>query len=169
MNTDRLTSTDLQAFLDRCAVGGEILHLAAPTLTVESAAQVVGVRPEQIVKSILFLVEGQPVLAIANGTARVHYRTVAAHFHLSRKRLRLATPAEVLALAGYEVGSMPPFGHRQPLPTLLDPHVLEWDEVYAGGGDENALVRLDPQVILKISGATLLNLQADPNGEAEAA
>jgi prolyl-tRNA editing enzyme YbaK/EbsC (Cys-tRNA(Pro) deacylase) len=151
-------STHLQSFMERNAIRGEIVHLDVPTPTVETAAQAVGVRPEQIVKSILFLVDQQPVLAIVNGTAYVERRVIAGLYGVGKKRVRLASPEEVQTTSGYEVGAMPPFGHIQPLPTLLERGVLELPEVYAGGGDENALLRICPQEIARATGARVIDL-----------
>jgi prolyl-tRNA editing enzyme YbaK/EbsC (Cys-tRNA(Pro) deacylase) len=53
---------------------------------------------------------------------------------------------------------MPPFGYRQPLTTLIDQRVLDLPEAYAGGGAENAIVRLNPQDILQVTGARVLDL-----------
>jgi prolyl-tRNA editing enzyme YbaK/EbsC (Cys-tRNA(Pro) deacylase) len=187
MNTP-LSSLELQAFMTAHAIPGEILHMRVPTPTVEAAAQALGVRTEQIVKSILFLVEAdavrppiqppapgqgfnsdhtRPVLAITCGTAYVERRTIAAHFEVGRKRVKLASPEVVLAISGYEVGAMPPFGHRQPLRTLLDRRVLDLSETYAGGGDENAMLRLDPHDIARFTAAEVLDLIALPEGEKE--
>lgn len=160
-----MNSHDLQAYMKTRGIPGEILRLGAPTATVETAALALGVRTEQIVKSILFLVKDdpgtagyKPALAITCGTGHVDKRRIGAHFGVGHKRVRTAFPEEVLALSGYAVGAMPPFGHRQPLATLLDRRVLGLPEAYAGGGDENAIVRLDPQDILRFTNAVVLDL-----------
>jgi prolyl-tRNA editing enzyme YbaK/EbsC (Cys-tRNA(Pro) deacylase) len=191
-----LSSLDLQSFMTAHGIAGEILHLSVPTPTVETAAQALGVQPEQIVKSILFLVEAgpaltsevvgadpcvcpstsgrvsslalpSPVLAIACGTAYIERRHIAARYGVGRKRVRLASPEEVLAISGYKVGGMPPFGHRQPLPTLLDRRVLDLSEAFAGGGEENAIVRLDPRDIARFTSAGVMDLTAMPDQENE--
>jgi Cys-tRNA(Pro) deacylase len=165
-----LNSHDLQAFMTAHGIAGEILHLSVPTPTVETAAQALGVQPEQIVKSILFLVDAAhktPVLAITCGTAYVERRAIAACYGVGRKRVRLASPEEVVAVSGYEVGAMPPFGHRPPLPTLLDRRVLDLPVVYAGGGDENALLRLNPHDIARFTSAEVIDLIAMPDQEKE--
>jgi prolyl-tRNA editing enzyme YbaK/EbsC (Cys-tRNA(Pro) deacylase) len=183
-----LNSSDLKSFMTAHGIVGEILHLSAPTPTVETAARAVGVQPEQIVKSILFLVEAglrpaltadaptdaglrpalaAPVLAIACGTAYVERRLIAARYGVGRKRVRLASPEEVRSISGYEVGAMPPFGHRQPLPTLLDRRVLDLPVVYAGGGDENAMLRLDPRDIARFTSAGVMDLITMPDQEKE--
>ncbi len=153
-----LHSNDLCAYMQQHGIEGEIIHLESPTPTVETAARAVGAHPDQIVKSILFLVEDQPVLAITCGMALIDRRAIADLYQVSRKRVRLATPQAVLEFAGYEVGAMPPFGHLQPLPTLLDRRVLGQESVYAGGGDENALVRLAPASIERHAYARVIDL-----------
>jgi prolyl-tRNA editing enzyme YbaK/EbsC (Cys-tRNA(Pro) deacylase) len=64
----------------------------------------------------------------------------------------------VLEISGYEVGAMPPFGHRQPLNTVIDRRVLDFSDAYAGGGAENVLLHLNPQDILRVTGARVLDL-----------
>ncbi|HSB67527.1 MAG TPA: YbaK/EbsC family protein [Anaerolineales bacterium] len=149
---------DLQGFMQDHSIQGEILRLNVPTPTVESAAQAVNAGPEQIIKSILFLVDDQPVLAIACGLTNIGRRAIADLYGVGKKRVKLASPEKVLEISGYEVGAMPPFGHRQPLVTLIDRKVLDAPEAYAGGGAENTLVRLDPHDILRVTGAKVMDL-----------
>ena len=159
-----LNSRDLESYMQSSNIEAEILHLDAPTPTVEAAAQAVGCQPEQIVKSILFMVNGAPVLAVACGPRRVDARALARRFEVGRKRVKLAYPEQVIEVAGYEVGAMPPFGHREPLRTLLDPAVVSQTEVYAGGGEENALLRISPQAIQRAAQAELWDLNAPSEG-----
>ncbi len=158
MADSKLGISDLQDFMLAHAVQGEFLQLDVLTPTVEAAARAVNVRPEQIIKSILFLVDGQPVLAIACGLSTIGRRAMADLYGVGKKRVKLAAPGMVLEVSGYEVGAMPPFGHRQPLRTLIDRRVLDETEAYAGGGADNALVRLDPREILRVSRAEILDL-----------
>jgi prolyl-tRNA editing enzyme YbaK/EbsC (Cys-tRNA(Pro) deacylase) len=158
MQTAKLGVHELNGFMRSHGIPGEILHLGVPTPTVEAAAQAVGAQEDQIIKSILFMVDGQPVLAIACGLSTIGRRAIADLFMVGKKRVKLATPEMVLEISGYEVGAMPPFGHRQPLTTLIDQRVLDLPEAYAGGGAENAIVRLNPQDILQVTGARVLDL-----------
>jgi len=155
---DPLNADDLQSFLQANGISAEIMRLPVLTPTVETAALAVGAQAQQIVKSILFLIDDQPVLAITCGTAYVERRVIADLYSVGKKRVKLASPGEVIRLSGYEVGAMPPFGHRQPLRSLLDKHVLESAVVFAGGGAENALMRISPQEILRVSKAQVMDL-----------
>jgi prolyl-tRNA editing enzyme YbaK/EbsC (Cys-tRNA(Pro) deacylase) len=153
-----LNSHDLQRYIQENGVAAEILPMAEDTPTVPDAARALGVREQQIIKSLVFLVDGRPVLVIANGTARVEDRLIAIRFAVGRKRVRLARPEEALDLTGYVVGSMPPFGHRSRLPALVDPGVLAWPEIFGGGGDVDALLRLSPDELLRVTGAEIVSV-----------
>lgn len=160
-----LTPSDIQAFLEDQNISGEILFLEVPTLTVEAAASAVGTSPQQIVKSILFIVGDEPILAVSCGMDRVDRRAIAAVCDVGRKKVKLASPEIMLEVSGYEVGAMPPFAHRQKIKTLLDQRVLQQPVVFAGGGAENALLRLSPDDILEATNAQVLDLVNGPTAK----
>lgn len=163
MDRQALQPADLAIFMQENNIPGEILSLEVPTPTVEDAAQAVGTSPENIVKSILFRINDGFILAITCGPAHIERRAIAAHFKVGRKKVKLVDPGNVLQETGYQVGAMPPFGHHTPLPTLIDKRVLEKDQVYAGGGSDQALMRIKPEVILVASRAHVLDLLQPPN------
>jgi len=153
-----LDASDVARWIEAQQVAAELVRLPMHTPTVELAAQAVGTDPERIVKSLLFLVEGRPVVVVACGVGRVDQRAIASWFGVGRKRVRLASPAEALAATGYPIGALPPFGHRQPLPTLIDRRALVHPEVYAGGGSIDTLLRLNPAEIQRLTGAAVADL-----------
>jgi prolyl-tRNA editing enzyme YbaK/EbsC (Cys-tRNA(Pro) deacylase) len=157
-----LTPDDLQAFMDQVVIPGEIIFLDAPTPTVEAAAQALDTDPAHIVKSVLFTVSDERVLAITCGTRYVEQRVIASRFGVGRKRVKLASPEIVLAVTGYPVGTVPPFGHQTLSKSLIDPSVLDLTEVYAGGGAHNAMVRLNPEDILRCTQAEIIDLHVHP-------
>ncbi len=148
------TPATVQAYLRQHGLPGEVVRFSQPTPTVEAAAQAAGVPPEHILKTLLFFVrlaEGeQPYLVLATGPQRVDRRVLARFFGVGRKRVRLATPAEVLDWTGYPVGAVPPLAHRRPIPALMDRRVLALAEVWAGGGAEDALLRIAPAVLQQV-------------------
>jgi prolyl-tRNA editing enzyme YbaK/EbsC (Cys-tRNA(Pro) deacylase) len=160
MTQKQLNSSDLQNFIDTHNIPAEIVYLNTPTPTVEAAAEALGVSPDNIVKSILFLVVDEPVLALASGKSRIEYKALATYFNVNRKKIKLTKPNQTLAITGFEVGAMPPFGHLQPIRTLIDELVMKNIEVYAGGGELNALLRISPPVIQQITQADVANLHA---------
>jgi prolyl-tRNA editing enzyme YbaK/EbsC (Cys-tRNA(Pro) deacylase) len=159
MKKAKLGALELKEFMYLHGIPGEILVLDTPTPTVEAAAIAVGTQPDQIIKSILFVVDGQPVLAITCGLSNIERRAIADLYGVGKKRIKLASAETVLEVSGYEVGAMPPFGHLNPLATLMDKRVLHLPVAYAGGGAENALLRINPHEILSATGAKVLDLQ----------
>jgi prolyl-tRNA editing enzyme YbaK/EbsC (Cys-tRNA(Pro) deacylase) len=171
--TDPLTPKDLQDYLDVHEIEGEFVIPELPTPTVEAAAAAVQVSPDQIVKTLLFLIEGQsdeenvlrmedgscPVLVIASGLGRIDRRLLGQHYGVSRRKTHFADPETVLALTGYPVGAVPPIGHRQRIPVLVDPAVLDYPVVYGGGGSKTALLRMNPADILVHNDAEVIPIQ----------
>lgn len=153
-----MDSKDLQRFIDETDIEATLVHLDSMTPTVEEAARVVGCLPEEIGKSILFLVDGAPTLVIANGITRVGYKALADHLGTSRRRLKLARADTVLKITGYPVGTVPPFGHKERLATIIEARVLDQDVIYAGGGAINALMRLTTKELLRVSQAEVVSL-----------
>jgi Cys-tRNA(Pro) deacylase len=149
---------NLQRFIQQRRIPAEIIHPAEETATVVAAAEALGVTPSQIIKSLLFFVQGKPVLVISNGTAKVDRKRIAQHFGVGKRQVRLARPAEVEEIAGFGVGAMPPFGHKKELPALIDPGVVEQEEIYGGGGTVQAMLRLSPQTLLEVTGGQVVRV-----------
>jgi len=55
------------------------------------------------------------------------------------------------------VGGPPPFAHRQTVPVLIDCGVLDLEEIYAGGGADDVMLRLRVTDLLQATGARLLD------------
>ena len=151
----------LTAYIESNRIAAQIVRLAETTATVADAARAVGVAPQQIVKSLLFLIDKTPTLVIACGLSPVDTRQLAAHFHVGRKRVKLARPDMVTAETGYSVGTMPPFGHQKPLDTLIDRQVLTQPVVYAGGGAIDCLLAIAPVELLSVTGAQVVDVTGD--------
>jgi prolyl-tRNA editing enzyme YbaK/EbsC (Cys-tRNA(Pro) deacylase) len=152
---------DLRAWIDAHAVQARIIVPGVPTPTVPAAAAALGVEPDRILKSLVFLVDGEPRLVIAAGEARVPYPALARACGVSRRRLRLAAADEALTITGYVIGAMPPFGHRTRLETLVDAAgVPRGTVVYGGGGSREALLEIDSDELLRVTGARLVSLTA---------
>jgi Cys-tRNA(Pro) deacylase len=145
--------TDLQMFIDDHHIQATILPLSEHTLTVGDAARALAVNTDQIIKSLIFHIDGDPLLVINNGLARVDRRKLADYLGVGRKKVKFASPDKAFALTGFVVGSMPPFGHKQKLRTLVDTAVTQLGTIYGGGGDIDAMMRLTSEELLKVSQA----------------
>jgi prolyl-tRNA editing enzyme YbaK/EbsC (Cys-tRNA(Pro) deacylase) len=132
----------------------EIRTLDRPTRTVAEAAEALDVEPGQIAKSIVFLADGEPVVCVASGAHRVDVDQLAVACDCAV--IDKATPDHVRASTGFAVGGVPPFGHG--LPLLMDETLLEYDVVYAAGGDGNALFAIDPRKLAEATAARLVTV-----------
>jgi prolyl-tRNA editing enzyme YbaK/EbsC (Cys-tRNA(Pro) deacylase) len=167
-----LTQGDLQHYLDQHGIRARLIANIGHTPTVPAAAQVLGVEPEQIIKTLLFVLDagekavGQAppaVVVIGNGENRISKRALGQHFGLNPKRVKLAPAATVIDLLGYPPGGVPPFAHRQTLPILLDQKVVELrqqfdDRIFGGGGDDYTMLELTVSDLLRIHQPTVLPL-----------
>ena len=166
MNPIRYTTVDLQRFLDAHAIQAELLPDLGHTPTVPAAAQALGVEADQIVKTLLFLIEAPgadatPVVVISHGERRVDKGLLAARFGVSKKRVTLAPAEVVLATLGYPAGGVPPFGHLTPLPVIVDASVQALAArhagvIFGGGGDDRTMLRLTVAEVLRVTGAEVL-------------
>ena len=158
-----LTPDDLQAYLTTHGIPAEIVHLSVETPTVPAAAAALGIPVDQVIKTVIFLVDEKPYAIYANGVRRVDPRKLAARFGVSRKKVKLADEQVVIALTGYPPGTVPPFGHRQPFPALIDPAVGSHEIVYAGGGGITSLLRLRSDDLRRLTGAETLAVLEEPS------
>ena len=167
-----LSPTNLQAFLENQAIDAAIVYPGAPTPTVPAAAKALGVAEDQIVKSVVFLVDDRPFVVYANGTRRVDPRKLAERLNVSRKKVKLADAGQVLDLTGYAVGTVPPVGLKSRIPAFMDPAIQQHADVYAGGGGINALLKLTPAELLRATDAEVASMLRDdagvPDSEASA-
>ena len=153
-----LNRTDLQAFIDTHHLAAVILPMAEHTATVDDAAAALGVDANLIIKSLVFMADSTPILVVNNGLARVDRKKLADCLGMSRKRVKFATVRQALETTGYVVGSMPPFGHRQPLRTLVDTATAGLETVYGGGGGIDAMMRLSPSELLRVTHAEVVDI-----------
>jgi Cys-tRNA(Pro) deacylase len=150
----REESLDLADFILEHDLQAEIVTPGAAMPTVDAAAAAMKVAPEQILKSLLFQAkDGQCVMVVACGNGRVDLQRV--QKITGFQGLKLAKPNVVFAMTGYPAGGMPPVGHREKFPVIVDTRVaaLEWG--YAGGGQPEFLVRIKSADIILLTEAAV--------------
>jgi Cys-tRNA(Pro) deacylase len=104
-----------------------------PVKSLEQAARERGQRPEQVVRSILFrLGEDEYLMALVAGPVQISWKALRAY--LGQSRLTTANEDEVLAVTGYPIGAVSPFGTARQLRVLVDPSVFVEEEVSIGSG-----------------------------------
>ena len=146
----------LQSYLQEQHIQAEHLSLNQPCHSVEEAARAVNASPTDLIKSICLLdSDGQLITAIVKGEDRVSVSRIAKT--LQRDGLRLATPEEILEKTGYPCGGTPSFGYQAMF--LVDPRVMEREYVFAGGGSETSLIKINTDELLRANQGTILRIR----------
>ena len=131
----------VRAWLAEYAPDLPIIEVKDSTATVDLAAQVLGVEPGRIAKTLAIRVGGEVFLLVARGDARLDNAKTKAAFG---GRPRMLGPEETLALTGHPVGGVCPFGLSHPLQVYCDVSLKAFDEVVPAAGATNAAVRIGP-------------------------
>ena len=127
--------------LDKLGIPHRIFYHENPVTSFEQAARERGQRISQVVRSILFrLAEKEFVMVLIAGSAQVSWKIL--RKHLGSSRMTMATEEEVLAVTGYRIGAVSPFGLPNPLRVLIDASVLREDEISIGSGIRNTAIIL---------------------------
>ena len=146
----------LKQFIAGGDIEAEHLSFEQSCHSVAEAAAVVGTSPENFVKNICMTdAQGQVIVAIVKGEDRASTSRVAKV--LQTEQVRTMTPDEMLTKTGYPCGGTPSFGFAATF--LIDPRVMQKDEVYTGGGSETALVRVSPQALLQANGGRVVRIR----------
>ncbi len=147
----------MRATLRAVGLNADIQEFPAGTRTAEDAARALGTTVAQIVKSLVFLADSRPVLALVSGANRVDERKLAAA--CGAQRVVKADAETVRQTTGFVIGGVPPVGHRRPLPAFLDEDLLRYETVYAAAGTPTAVFPVTPQDLLRASGAQPIDLR----------
>jgi prolyl-tRNA editing enzyme YbaK/EbsC (Cys-tRNA(Pro) deacylase) len=146
----------LKRIIEELGVDAEHLSFDQYCRSVSEAARTVGTEPEDFVKSICMVDgDGGVIVAIVKGEDRASTSRVAKALGIERPRV--ASPDEILGLTGFPVGGTPGFGFNARF--LVDPHVLEKDCVYLGGGSERSLVRMSTRELVRANGGRVVRVR----------
>jgi Cys-tRNA(Pro)/Cys-tRNA(Cys) deacylase len=127
--------------LEKLNIPHQVFKHDTPVTSFEQAASDRNQRPEQIVRSILFQVRPDEFLMVLMaGREQVDWRKL--RQLVKRSRVRMATEDEVLEVTGYRVGTVCPFGLKNPVKVLIDASVLKEEEVSIGSGVRNMAIIL---------------------------
>ena len=137
-------------YLTEKGYGDRIIVPEASSATVELAAQAIGVEPGMIAKTMSFLVGGEPILILTEGTARVDNHKFKDQFHTKAKMI---PPAQVEEWIGHAPGGVCPFGIKEGVRVYLDESLKAFETVYPAAGDDHSAVRLTLTELEEVSGA----------------
>ena len=127
------------------------------TKTAADAAAAIGVTVGQIVKSLVFGVDGEIVMALVSGSNQLDEKKLALAAG-GAKCARVDADA-VREATGFPIGGVPPFGHSTQLRVFVDPDLLQYDEVWAAAGTWNDNFGAAPADIVRVSGGIVTDLK----------
>jgi len=146
-----------ESWLADSGIGVSVKQFPAGTRTAGDAARAVGCDVGQIVKSLVFMAAGNPVIALVSGANRLDETLLgaAAGEPVTKADAEIARTA-----TGYAIGGVPPFGHATDLPVFMDRDLLTHPVVWAAAGRPDSVFEIEPERLRELSRATVVDLKA---------
>ena len=135
----------------------EVRKFPEGTKTAQDAADAIGVTVGQIVKSLVFGVDDEIVMALVSGVNQLDEKKLAAA--AGGVKCKRVDADAVREATGYAIGGVPPFGHSTQLRVFVDPDLLQYDEVWAAAGTWNDNFGANPNDIVRVSGGVVTDLK----------
>ena len=142
-----LNEKNLKEFLDRKNVEYELLKFEKPVISSKDAyEQVKG----EVIKTILIICDNKPIMCILKGKDKINFEKL--KILLNCKEVRLAKAKEVREITGYDIGSLPPIGHKTEIKKIVDKKILDLNDnevLYFGGGSHYHLLKIKKKELLR--------------------
>lgn len=134
-----------------------VVELPDSTRTAREAAQAVGCRVEQIVKSLVFKgqLTNKPILVVASGPNRVNEKRLS---ELAGEPIEKADADFVRQRTGFVVGGVPPLAHAEQLETFIDEDLLQYEQLWAAAGTPHAVFQLTPSELKAMTGGRVVSI-----------
>ena len=158
---DRATHPNVVRVTDAARRAGVVItvqRFPEETRTAEDAARAIGCEVAQIVKSLAFIADDVPVLALVSGRNRVDEARLAAA--TGAAETRRASGREAREATGFAIGGVPPFGHSQPMRVLVDRDLLAHEMVWAAAGLPDTVFAIAPRDLVRASGGDVADIAA---------
>ena len=141
------------AVLRAAAVDARIEEFPEGTPTADAAARAVGATRAEIVKSLVFICDGRPVLALVPGDKRADAARLAAA--AGAGAARVAKPDEVVTATGFEPGAVAPFPVPHISRVLMDRSLLRREVVWIGAGSDRHMAGIGPTDLARLAKAEI--------------
>lgn len=148
----------VQEALKILGVASEVREMDKTTRTAQDAARSVGCDVGQIAKSLVFkgATTRQAVLVITSGSNRVDEKKLSERIG---EPVLKADADFVRQQTGFTIGGVPPVGHAQPIAVFIDEDLLTYSEIWAAAGTPQAVFRLTPQELQKITSGRVIRVK----------
>jgi Cys-tRNA(Pro)/Cys-tRNA(Cys) deacylase len=122
------------------------------------AADVLGLDPDHVFKTLVVTADGDPAVAIVPVSCRLAHKAVGAA--LGRKRVEMCDPALAQRVTGYVLGGISPFGQRRALPTVIDETCQLYETIYVSGGRRGLDLGVAPADLVRLLAAVIADIAA---------
>jgi prolyl-tRNA editing enzyme YbaK/EbsC (Cys-tRNA(Pro) deacylase) len=136
--------------------GVKVREFPQGTRTAADAARAVGCDVGQIVKSLVFVAGGKPVVALVSGANRLHEGRLGA---VAGEPVLKADAETARAATGYSIGGVPPFGHATDVTVYMDRDLLGFGVVWAAAGRPDSVFEIGPERLRELSNAQVIDLK----------
>jgi len=153
------TSVDVHNALSEKNIPHEVVPLSRAATSTREMAAVLNLSFSEVVKSVLFVADGEPMLIILSGDKMVCYKKLRKALKVSN--LRLATREEVVDFTGYMLGATPPLAHKISLCAVMDANLRTQNVVYTSAGEFNAVLKIRTLDLEKAICARVFDLTGD--------
>lgn len=143
---------------ERYGLDVEVREFSEGTETAAAAAEAVDCEVDQIASSLVFLVAGDPVVAVTSGANRVSERRLADNSGVEASEVEMASPDAIRETLGWSIGGVPPVCHDTAVPVLFDPHLTEYEVVWAAAGTPESMWPVDPARLRRLADATVVDV-----------
>ncbi len=150
-NVDRVTAAAARAGLEI-----EVRRYPEGARTAADAAAAIGCDVGQIVKSLVFMADESPMLALVSGANLADTDALASV--LSAGEVRRASGKEAREATTFAIGGVPPFGHERPLPVVVDRDLTAYEVVWAAAGLPDAVFPIAPDDLVRASGGRVADI-----------
>jgi prolyl-tRNA editing enzyme YbaK/EbsC (Cys-tRNA(Pro) deacylase) len=133
----------------------EVVTMDRSTHTAAEAAEAIGCEVGAIVKSLVLLGDGEPMIVLASGSNRVDTALLGRDLGLE---LAMSDARTVKDATGYSIGGVPPIGHAQALRTVIDAELLRYDRVWAAAGSATSVFGIDPDSLIELTAGEVANV-----------
>ena len=145
-----------ESWLADSDIGVAVKEFPEGTRTAVDAARAVGCDVGQIVKSLVFVAAGKPVVALVSGANRLDGSRLA---EVAGEPVAKADAETVRAATGYAIGGVPPFGHATEVPVFMDRDLFGHRVVWAAAGRPDSVFEISPERLRELSGAVVADLK----------
>lgn len=139
----------VEAALEAAGLAIDILELTESARTAQLAADALDTALGSIVKSLIFLADGTPVLVLVAGDRRASPERLKRL--LGARRVTIADADRVREETGFSIGGVPPVGHPRPLPTWIDASLARFQTVYAAAGHHRAVFPIPFRDLVRVT------------------